>query len=236
MLIRASPPRIIPGFPSSSHYPSAYGSATPATSAVWPGSPTLATDKVYDLVVVGSGAGGLSTAVTAAYLGLNVVVLEKDSHVGGATAWSGGWMWIPRNPLAVEAGTIEDISAPRAYLQAELGGAFDSARVDAYLSQGPNMVAFFRDRTSVAFVDGNAIPDFHDKTPFSARGGRSICAAPFDARLLGKDVHRMRGPLRSDFAVRHGDRIGRRYAPFPQRNAKVGIFRARRQARRASHH
>ena len=52
-----------------------------------------------DLLVVGSGAGALSTAVTAAHLGLKVWVVEKDAHYGGTTAWSGGWMWIPRNHL-----------------------------------------------------------------------------------------------------------------------------------------
>lgn len=31
-----------------------------------------------DLLVVGSGAGALSTAVTAAHLGLKVIVVEKD--------------------------------------------------------------------------------------------------------------------------------------------------------------
>jgi len=54
-----------------------------------------------DLLVIGSGAGGLSAAVTAAHLGLKVLVAEKDPHYGGTTAWSGGWMWVPRNPLAV---------------------------------------------------------------------------------------------------------------------------------------
>ena len=56
-----------------------------------------------DVLVVGSGAGGLSAAVTAASLGLNVIVVEKEAVFGGTTAWSGGWLWIPRNPLAVAA-------------------------------------------------------------------------------------------------------------------------------------
>ena len=56
-----------------------------------------------DLVVVGSGASGLTAAFTAASLGLDVVVVEKEPQLGGASAWSGGWMWIPCNPLAIEA-------------------------------------------------------------------------------------------------------------------------------------
>ena len=49
-----------------------------------------------DLLVIGSGAGGLSAAVTTAHLGLKVIVAEKDPQFGGTTAWSGGWMWLPR--------------------------------------------------------------------------------------------------------------------------------------------
>src|SRR5690606_7691434 len=86
-----------------------------------------------DVLVIGSGAGGLSTAVTAATLGLNVIVLEKEAVLGGTTAWSGGWMWIPRNPLAVGAGINEDVETPRQYLLDELGDGFDPARIDAYL-------------------------------------------------------------------------------------------------------
>lgn len=148
-----------------------------------------------DLIVVGSGAAGLSAATTAAFLGLDVVVVEKCAQIGGTSAWSGGWMWIPRNPLAVEAGIVEDAAAPRTYLEAELGEAFDPARIDMFLEQGPRMVAFFREHTSLAFVDGNAIPDFHGKSPSAALGGRSVCAAPFDARALGDDVKRIRPPL-----------------------------------------
>lgn len=48
-------------------------------------------------VVVGSGAGGLSTAVAAAHHGARVLVVEKASTCGGATAWSGGWIWAPRH-------------------------------------------------------------------------------------------------------------------------------------------
>ena len=61
-----------------------------------------------DVLVLGSGAGGLSTAVTAATQGLSVLVCEKEDVFGGTTAWSGGWMWIPRNPLATRAGIVEE--------------------------------------------------------------------------------------------------------------------------------
>jgi succinate dehydrogenase/fumarate reductase flavoprotein subunit len=156
--------------------------------------PSLAT-LACDLLVVGSGAGGLAAAVTAAHLGLSVVVVEKEDHFGGTTAWSGGWMWIPRNPLARAAGIEEDAAKPLAYLRRELGPQFDEARARAYLAQGPRMVAFFQQRTALQFIDGNAIPDFHGRTPDASTGGRSVCAAPFDGRRLGTRIHALKPPL-----------------------------------------
>jgi len=86
-----------------------------------------------DLLVVGGGAAGLSAAVTAAYHGLKVTIAEKADTLGGATAWSGGWMWAPLNPLSQADGIVEDIDAPRTYLKHALGTHYDEPRVEALL-------------------------------------------------------------------------------------------------------
>lgn len=148
-----------------------------------------------DVLVVGSGASGLATAVTAAWHGLRVIVAEKEVHFGGTTAWSGGWMWVPRSPLAIRAGIHEPAEAPRRYLQHELGNQFDAARIDAFLANAPHMVAFFERHTALQFVDGNDVPDFHGYSPDAATGGRSVCAAPFDGHELGALIDRLRPPL-----------------------------------------
>ncbi|MGR1582569.1 FAD-dependent oxidoreductase [Thalassobius sp. S69A] len=148
----------------------------------------------YDLIVVGSGAGGLSAAVTAAYLGLRVAVLEKEPVLGGTSAWSGGWLWIPRNPLATEAGIQEPPDAPLQYLESIMGNRAKDPRIDMFLETGPEMVRFFRDETALDWIDGNAVPDFVD-LPGAAGGGRSVCAAPYDARGLGRWVTKLRPPL-----------------------------------------
>ena len=87
----------------------------------------MPTPLACDVLVIGSGAGGLSTAVTAAWHGAKVIVAEKAPMLGGTTAWSGGWMWLPRNPLAVAAGILEDIEAPRSYLKNVLGNTYNEA-------------------------------------------------------------------------------------------------------------
>lgn len=147
-----------------------------------------------DLLVVGSGCGGLSSAVSAAHLGLDVVVLEKEPLFGGTTAWSGGWMFIPRNPLARAAGIDEDVAEARRYLQAVCGPQFRAERIDAFLAHGPAAVQFHLDHTALRFVDGNAVPDFHGRLPGARSGGRSVCAAPFDGRTLGPHLARLRPP------------------------------------------
>jgi len=148
----------------------------------------------FDLAVVGSGAGGLCAAVTAAALGLRVVLLEKAPVIGGTTAWSGGWIWCPGNPVAQRAGIVEDPALPRAYLQAVTGNHFNAERVDAFLSAAPEMVAFLETRTALEFEGGLAIPDTYGHHPGAGTGGRSVIAAAYDARDLGEAVQLLRLP------------------------------------------
>lgn len=67
----------------------------------------------YDVLVVGTGASGMSAAVTAAYEGLKVLVVDKAPVYGGTTARSGGWLWIPGTKLAKEQGISEPAGAAR---------------------------------------------------------------------------------------------------------------------------
>ena len=148
----------------------------------------------YDVIVVGSGAAGLSTAVRAAHQDLSVLVLEKTEVFGGTSAWSGGWLWIPRNPLAQRAGIQEPFDAPLAYVNSEMGDRCPDDRVLSFLEKGPEMVSFFEQETALRFIDGNGIPDFHTSNGH-ALGGRSVAAAPFDGRTLGDWKHVLRKPL-----------------------------------------
>ncbi|NDV09686.1 FAD-dependent oxidoreductase [Rhodococcus sp. IEGM 248] len=141
-----------------------------------------------DLLVIGAGAGGLAAAVTAAYHGAKVIVAEKADVCGGATAWSGGWMWAPRNPLARADGVDEDIELPRTYLQHRLGKNFDAAKVDAFLAQAPRMVGFFHDKTRLQFVPGTTIADIHGGTPGAGTGHRSVAPQPIDAYQIPAPV------------------------------------------------
>jgi succinate dehydrogenase/fumarate reductase flavoprotein subunit len=149
-----------------------------------------------DLLVLGSGAAGLSAAVTAAAQGLRVVLAEKASVLGGTTAWSGGWIWAPGSPLAEAAGIHEVPGAPEAYLRAVLGDHYKPARVAAFLAMAPKMVDFFHNNTALRFDLGAHIPDTYSTAPGAGLGGRSVIAQPYDGAALGADLALLRKPLR----------------------------------------
>jgi succinate dehydrogenase/fumarate reductase flavoprotein subunit len=148
-----------------------------------------------DVLVVGSGAAGLSTAVTAGHHGLNVLVVEKEQHFGGTTARSGGWLWIPGTALARAWGIVEDRDQARSYLRHEAGNSFDAARVDAFLDAGPQAIDFFTAKTAVRFDMPLIFPDYHAEAPGGAQGGRSMVTRPFDGRELGERIKEIGSPL-----------------------------------------
>ena len=152
-----------------------------------------------DLLVIGSGAAGLSAAVTAAHGGLDVLVVEKEHFIGGTTALSGGWAYIPNNPNGVAAvnDTYEEITT---YLKELAGDRYDEAKVGAFLRTVPDMVQFFETETSVRFVYPELAPDYHMKAPGAKRAGRCVYAEPVDARVLGEDRMRV-SPYKSEITV-----------------------------------
>lgn len=149
-----------------------------------------------DVLVVGSGAGGLATAVAAAHRGLEVLVVEKEPVFGGTTARSGGWMWIPGNAPARRAGVEDSKEKALDYLKAETGKHFDRQRIDAFLDAGPKAVEFFENETALKFDLGPTFADYHPDQPGGMPGGRSIVAQPFDGRQLGSEIRRLRLPLK----------------------------------------
>ncbi len=150
------------------------------------------TTRTCDVLVIGAGAGGLSTAITAKKHGLDVLVIEKDDCFGGTTAFSGGVLWVPGNRL----GSNDSQEAALTYLRNEAGACFDEAGVEAFLRHAPDMVEFFQRETAVRFVP-TLYPDYHPQVEGGVDVGRSILAAPFDIRELGADMARLRPPLKT---------------------------------------
>jgi succinate dehydrogenase/fumarate reductase flavoprotein subunit len=114
--------------------------------------------------------------------------------LGGATAWSGGWMWAPPNPLSQADGIVEDIEGPRTYLKHALGEHYDEPRVDALLQNSRRMVAFFETHTSLQFVSGTWIADIQGDLPGAGTGGRSVGPKPINARRLRPELRALVRP------------------------------------------
>jgi len=149
-----------------------------------------------DVLIVGSGAGGLATAACSAHRDLKVIVVEKEPVYGGTTARSGGWMWVPGNAPARRFGIEDSIEKARTYLQHEAGEHFDAARVEAFLEAGPKAVDFYEQNTALKFDLGPTFADYHPDAPGGMDAGRSIVARPFDGRELGAEIKRLRPPLK----------------------------------------
>lgn len=88
----ASPDPARPALPSRRTVLAGTGAGVLAAT-VLPGTVARAADGdplgEYDVVVVGSGASGMTAALTAAGRGLSVLVVEKAPTFGGSAARSG---------------------------------------------------------------------------------------------------------------------------------------------------
>ena len=149
-----------------------------------------------DALVIGSGAAGMATAIVANHFGSDVLVVEKEAVFGGTTARSGGWLWVPLNPLALEAGVSDSLASVRSYIEHQSGNHFDEARVAAFLENAGPMVGFLAANTAVKFIFGKGYPDYHPDHPGGVEEGRSIHCLPFDGRELGNHLDSLAQPMK----------------------------------------
>ncbi|MGT2490192.1 FAD-dependent oxidoreductase [Cupriavidus basilensis] len=149
---------------------------------------------VFDVVVVGSGAGGMLAACRAADRGLSVVVLEKSGQYGGTSAVSGGGIWIPLNHHIEEAGGSDNYDAALTYLEACTEGRSTPAKLRAYLEHGPRMLAYLEQRTGVRYYSLPLYADYFQRLPGALPGYRALDPMPFDGALLGEEFARLRPP------------------------------------------
>lgn len=146
-----------------------------------------------DVVVVGSGAAGLTAAFTAANEGLDVLLLEKTAYLGGATAYSSGAIWLPGNHVVREAGVDDSVELGLEYLSALVDGRTPLELQSAFVETGPELVRYLTDESRwLEFV--------HLPSPdsFPARGrldlGRAIFPLVVGRAEIGQAAHRMRPP------------------------------------------
>jgi len=187
-------------------------------------------DTEFDLVVAGSGAAGMTAALTAAHLGLSAVVIEKAGFFGGSTARSGGGIWAPGNEVLRAAGVADSPGQARDYL-AYVAEGVPAARRQALLEHGPDMLGLVLAMTPLrlAWVPGYA--DYYPEAPGGLAAGRSVEPVPFDGRVLGDELARLGRPyLPSPVAITQAEYKWLSLGRHPQ-GIRAGLRVASRAAR-----
>jgi succinate dehydrogenase/fumarate reductase flavoprotein subunit len=143
--------------------------------------------ETYDVIVLGSGAAGLTAAFTAAHQGARVAILEKNDRIGGTTAWSGGHVWIPNNPNMDDIGAKDSVDDAMTYLMSLGRGILDERLARAFVDAGPKMVRALADDGGVEFFAVPGLPDYHPSNPGGKpEGGRTLGQELFPFPTLGE--------------------------------------------------
>src|SRR6187397_5429 len=120
-------------------------------------------DVTVDVVIAGSGGGGMTAALAAADLGAEVLVLEKQELVGGSTCMSGGVVWVPDNPVMRAAGVSDSYEDAMAHFEAVVGDVGPASTIErrhAFVTGGSEMISFLQ-RRGVRFVHCPGYSDYY---------------------------------------------------------------------------
>jgi len=150
--------------------------------------------ETFDVVVLGSGAAGLTAALAAAVEGAKVAVFEKADLLGGTTALSGGTVWIPANQPARAAGIHDSGELGLRYLASLSNGMILPELAEALVDGGPQFVDFIHQHSELRFQLVEGYPDYHPERPGGLPGGgRSIEVGLFSLARLGAWADRIAG-------------------------------------------
>ena len=176
-----------------------------------------------DVLIVGSGAAGMATALRAAHDGLNVIVAEKSPHFGGTTALSAGWAWVPgnRKGSAASADTREEVEE---YLRALAPATFNEAGTAGFLDTVPEAIDFFEENTSVVFSYPEKAPDYQMDLPGAKLGGRAILPSDANIRMLGARRRELQPYLSSYTVFGYMPQVGPDLSTILKANQSVKAF------------
>ncbi len=153
-------------------------------------------DHVVDVLVVGSGGGGMTAALTAHASGLDALVVEKSSYFGGSTALSGGGIWVPGAPAQRREGYAPSPEGVVEYLQKITDGLVSEARIRQYVESAPQMLEFLEKLSGwFEFVWKPGYADYYPELPGGSELGSTINVPPIDLRKLGPDEQKLLRPL-----------------------------------------
>ncbi len=152
--------------------------------------------EAYDIVIVGTGAAGLSAALSAQANGANVLVVEKAPMVGGTTAMSGGCIWAPRHHHAKGMGVEDSREAVLDYIRAVAPDGWHNREEPlwtAFVDTVPDVIKFLEGNTPTTFIP-NRDPDPYAEETGGLAFGRNLSAAPIRKGILGAWRDKVREP------------------------------------------
>ncbi|OBJ05601.1 3-ketosteroid-delta-1-dehydrogenase [Mycobacterium alsense] len=198
-------------------------------------------DRSVDLLIAGSGGGGMVAGLAALDCGLEPLILEKQALVGGSTGLSGGIAWLPNNPLMRAEGIADSHEDGLAYLAdvvGDIGAASSPARREAFLTAGYAMINFLI-RKGVRLVRCDGWSDYYPNHKGGNESGRAIEGVPFDAARLGDWSDKVQPPLARNYgyvmltnelrAVQYYNRSPRAFAVATKVFLRTAAARARRR-------
>lgn len=149
-------------------------------------------DKEVDVLVVGSGAGGMLSALVAAKNHADVLIVEKEPLWGGTSATSGAGIWIPASDQAAEAGFHDSVEDAFKYVRALSADNVPDENIRAYVENASKMLRWMGGNTPIEY-HAFPYPDYHAENPGgSPTGYRTHMPLPLDGKQLGDDVRTLR--------------------------------------------
>ena len=143
-----------------------------------------------DVIVVGSGAAGLTAALSAASCGARVTVIERSDKLGGTSAISGGGLWAANNRYMADLGLEDSREDAINYLRAYALGRSPGRLIERFVDEVNNAVDFLERETNIQYAPGyNA--DYQGGLP-GARVGRSLSPGIYDTSRLGNYADNIR--------------------------------------------
>jgi 3-oxosteroid 1-dehydrogenase len=145
-------------------------------------------DTSVDLLIVGSGGGGMVAALATLDAGLEPLIVEKQALVGGSTGLSGGMVWLPNNPLMRRDGIPDSHGDGLAYLAdvvGDIGAPSSPARREVFLTAGSEMLTFLL-RKGIRLIRCPGWSDYYPNHKGGNAAGRGVEGIPFDAAELGR--------------------------------------------------
>jgi 3-oxosteroid 1-dehydrogenase len=153
-------------------------------------------DHTVDVLVVGSGGGGMTAALAADASGLDTLVVEKSAQFGGSTALSGGGIWVPGAPSQRKEGYVPDPDVVFEYLKRITGGLVSDARLRQYVDTAPDMMEFLENLSPwFEFVWKPGYADYYPELPGGSELGSTINVPAIDLRKLGDEEENLLHPL-----------------------------------------